>query len=261
MPGREVTRRDLRRALAVNAATKPVNVLVPAGMVVVAVVLGTWWLVLIAVVVYAVLCAQTFFDGDEAQRVGERVYARAGLPGVKHVDPRKLAPPIGAQLAAALQEQQRIRGAITAAELPFDDLGAEVVALVGEMERTASRAQLVHDYVSGIDARRVEARLQQLRAAAGPGPDDPARKTADALEEQLAAHRDMRRQLNRYYAEMEQTVAALSTIHAQVVRMGVTTDAAGDAELAGSVRELRGKVNALTEGISEAYAEAPDTPG
>jgi hypothetical protein len=211
-------------------------------------------------VVYAVLSAQTFFDGDEAQRVGERVYARAGLPGVKHVDPRKLAAPIGAQLAAALQEQRRIRAAIAAAELPFEDLGSEVVALVGEMERTASRAQLVHDYVSGIDARRVQARMEQLRAAAGTAPDDPARTTADALDEQLTAHRDMRRQLNRYYAEMEQTVAALSTIHAQVVRMGVTADAAGEAELAGSVRELRGKVNALTEGISEAYAEAPETP-
>jgi hypothetical protein len=257
---KEITRTELRRALAVNALTKPVNVLVGAGVAVAAVVLGAWWLWVVAFLVYAVLCAQTFFDEEEAERVGQVAYA-GDLPAGRRVDPDKLARPIGAQLAAAVIEQARVRAAIDASELPLTDLGAEVEALVREMERTAARAQLIHDYVAGIDPQRLEARERQLRASAGSEADDPARTTADALEEQLAAYRDMRRQLDRYFAEMEQTVAALSTIHAQIVRMGVTAEAAGEEELAGRVRDLRGKVTALTEGIDEAYEEAPGTPG
>jgi hypothetical protein len=257
--GKEITRTDLRRALAVNALTKPVNVLVPAAVAVAAVIIDAWWLWVVAVVVFAVLCAQTFFDEDEAERVGERTYA-GDLPAGRPVDSRKLAPPIRAQLDAALSEQKRIRDAIDAAALPFADLGVEVTALVREMERTAARAQLVYEYLAGLHPDRIEARMRELRAAQGSGPDDPARTTADALEEQLAAYRDMRRQVERYFAEMEQTVAALSTIHAQIVRMGVTADAGGEEELTGRVRDLRGKVTALTEGIGEAYEEAPDTP-
>jgi hypothetical protein len=258
--GKEITRADLRQALAVNALSKPVNVLVPAAVAVAAVVIGAWWLWIVAVVVFAVLCAQTFFDEDEARRVGDRAYGREA-PAGRRVDARKLAPPIRAQLDAALSEEKRIRAAIESAELPFADLGPEVAALVREMERTAGRAQLVYDYLEGLYPDRIEARLRELRASQGSEPDDPARTTADALEEQLTAYRDMRRQVERYFAEMEQTVAALSTIHAQVVRMGVTADAAGEEELAGRVRDLRGKVTALTEGIAEAYEEAPDTPG
>jgi hypothetical protein len=257
--GKEITRTDLRRALAINALTKPVNVLVPAAVAVAAVIIGAWWLWVVAIVVFAVLCAQTFFDEDEAERVGERTYA-GDLPAGRPVDSRKLAPPIRAQLDAALSEQKRIRDAIDAAGLPFADLGVEVTALVREMERTAARAQLVYEYLAGLYPDRIEARMRELRTAQGTGPDDPARTTADALEEQLAAYRDMRRQVERYFAEMEQTVAALSTIHAQIVRMGVTADAGGEEELTGRVRDLRGKVTALTEGIGEAYEEAPDTP-
>lgn len=259
MAGKEITRTDLRRALAVNALTKPLNVAVPAGVAVAAVIVGAWWLWVVALLVYAALCAQTFFDEEEAERVGERAYS-GDLPEGKRVDVKRLAPPIAAQLAAAKQEQARIRLAIESAELPFEDLGSEVAALVGEMERTAARAQLVYSYLEGLHPDRIEARLRELRRAQGEEPDDPARKTADALDEQLAAYRDMRRQVERYFAEMEQTVAALSTIHAQVVRSGVTAEAAGQEELAGRVRELRGKVTAVTEGIAEAYEEAPDAP-
>ena len=259
MTGKEITRSDLRRALAVNALTKPVNVLVPAAVGVAAVIIGAWWLWVVAIVVFVVLCVQTFFDEDEAKKVGDRTYGRE-RPASRRLDARKLAPPIRAQLDAALNEQKRISAAIENAALPFTDLGSEVAALVRELERTAGRAQLVYEYLEGLYPDRIESRLRELRAAQGTEPDDPARTTADALDEQLAAYRDMRKQVERYFAEMEQTVAALSTIHAQVVRMGVTTDAAGEEELTGRVRDLRGKVTALTEGIAEAYEEAPDTP-
>jgi hypothetical protein len=57
-----VTRSDLRRALMVNALSKPLNVAVPAGVLVAGLLLGTGWLVPVAVAVYVVLALLTFFD-------------------------------------------------------------------------------------------------------------------------------------------------------------------------------------------------------
>ena len=55
MAEKPVTRSQLQRSLVANALTKPLNVLVPAALVVAGIVFGALWLVGIAVVVYAVL--------------------------------------------------------------------------------------------------------------------------------------------------------------------------------------------------------------
>ena len=251
-PGKEITRSDLRRALAVNAATKPLNVAVPAGLVVAAILLGTPWLVAVALVVYTVLGLQTFFDSGEAERVGDRVYGRDRTAGGRQaIDPGRLAAPIATQLSAALEAETRIRRAIETSELPFTELVTEVTGLVSELDRTAGRAQLVYDYLAGQNPRAVRQRLGQLESA---GADETVLRTVAALRDQLAAQQQMEGQLNRYYAEMEQTVAALGTIHAQVVQMTVASSDTGEEQLAGRVRGLREQVNTLTEGISEAYA-------
>jgi hypothetical protein len=98
-----VTREHLQRTLVVNAATKPVNVAVPAAVVVAGILVGAPWLLAIAVVVYAALALMTFFDEDEARRVGERASGRTGAPAAPQLDARSLAPPIRAQLEAARQ--------------------------------------------------------------------------------------------------------------------------------------------------------------
>jgi hypothetical protein len=71
-----MTRNELSRVLAVNAVTKPVNVLAPAAVLVAALLLGAPWLVPVAGVCWLALVAVTFFDEREARAAGER--ARAG---------------------------------------------------------------------------------------------------------------------------------------------------------------------------------------
>jgi phosphatidylglycerophosphate synthase len=58
-----VTRRILARELVLNAATRPLNIAVPAGIVVAAFAFA-WWLLPIAFVVYAALVVTTVLDGD-----------------------------------------------------------------------------------------------------------------------------------------------------------------------------------------------------
>src|SRR3954471_19385326 len=98
MASKEVTRATLRRDLAVNAATKPVNVIVPAGVLVAGLLLGTAWLIPVAAVVYVVLAVMTFFDEREAGRVGERAYGKGPDPARPRLDAGSLAGPIRAQV-------------------------------------------------------------------------------------------------------------------------------------------------------------------
>jgi hypothetical protein len=254
---KSVTRSELQRSLVVNALTKPLNVLVPAAVVVAGIVLGALWLVAVAVVVYAVLAALTFFDGREAERVGKRVYGTAAkrVAPPRQADLAKLAPPIAQQLGTARAEEARIHTAVADADLPFEEVTTETDALVQAMESIAVRAQRVYDYLASHDPRPVQARLAQLEAAGSEG--DLAR----ALREQLAAYEKLSAQLQRFYEEMEHITASLSTVGAQVVSMSAASDGeSGQRELAGQVRDLRDQVNALSDGMREAYAAQPDTP-
>ena len=294
MPDRQelVTRDDLRRAIAVNALTKPLNVLVPAGVVVAGVVLGVVWLYVVAVVVYLGLAALTFFDGQEAERVGARAYggARGGGRGIgagggaARVDPGTLSQPIGLRLDSALRAEAAIRVAITDSGLPLTDVAAEVDELVRAMERIAQRADRVHSYLETQDQAGLERRVSQLRAqgamgggAGGGGADagagvgggamgvgddvdvDARSRTLAALEQQVTINGQLRSQLGRFYDEMEHLTASLGAINAQIVSLGVAGEDAEQAELAGQVRGLRESVNAIADGLKDAYART-DAP-
>jgi hypothetical protein len=253
-----VTRAELRRSLVINALTKPLTVVVAAAVAVAAIVLGALWLIGVAVAVYVVLAVLTFFDEGEAERVGKRVYGDAARKAMKPAKPAtlsQLAPPIAQQLASARGEEARIRQSVADADLPFAEVTSEVDSLVAAMESIAIRAQRVYDYLAAHDPRPVQARLSQLEAAGGQS------ELVRALREQLAAYEKLNAQLQRFYEEMEHITASLSTVGAQVVGMSAAGEGeSGQRELAGQVRDLRDQVNALSDGMREAYAAQPDTP-
>jgi hypothetical protein len=213
-----VTRSDLRRQLVANAATKPVNVAVPAAVVVAALVLDAWWLVPVAAVAYVLLAAMTFFDEGEAEEVGRRVYGRDRPP--ERLPEKALAPKIREYLAAARREREAIDRTIAQADLPFQTVAEEVDALLRAVEATARRAQRVHDH------------LMQRE----PG-------TAQAL----------RSRLRGYHAEMAAIVRAMRDVHDRLVEASLADEEERDAQIAGDVRELRARVDAATAGLAEAY--------
>src|SRR5262245_27093553 len=105
------TRSQLTRAVAVNAATKPVNIVVPAAVAVVGALVAISWLWAVAVLVYVALVVATFFDADEAEKVGKRSRGvEEGKPAAqRQLDPAALAPPIAERLQQALTEERQIR--------------------------------------------------------------------------------------------------------------------------------------------------------
>ncbi len=265
---RPTTRSELNRALVVNAATKPVNVVVPAAIAVVALLVDLWWLIpVVAVPAFIALVLVTYLDGEEAEKVGEQLRGhRAGeaaIAGSPRLDPASLAPPIGAQLRAAMGEETRMREAIARSDLPLTEVGGEVEGLVRAMEITARRAQTLWDYLATQDPQRIRRRMEELRVRGG----EQGRPIVIALGQQLEALESLNVQLQRFYAQMEHIVASLSTMHAQLLRMSVASESEGERELAGQARELREEVNLLAQGMSEVYEQAeeaeadpPDSP-
>jgi len=236
------SRDQLRRALAVNALTKPLNVVVPAGVLAAAFLLGAWWLVVIALVCWALLVGATFFDEGEAARVGERV--RTGLRAdrtERDADPARFAEPIAARLRAAVAARASIREAAQDAASPLPDVTAEVDALLAAMQADAARAQRIHEFLAQESPAALERRL--------------ASEPSDAVRAALAAKRDavvrLRQRLDQLYGELDHIVATLHTIQAEILAI----DGIDDRALAGQVSELRTNVRLVAAGLEEAFAE------
>ncbi|MBJ7330514.1 MAG: hypothetical protein JHC95_11500 [Solirubrobacteraceae bacterium] len=257
MRSREVTRGDLQRALVINAATKPTAIGVGAAVAVGGLLLGATWLVAVAIVVYLALAALTFFDGDEAEKVGDRVYGRvrAGAEPRKQLETKDLAPPIRDQVIRARREAKTVRDTIAGASLSFSEVAGEVDGLVTAIETIARRAQRIWSYLTAQDVAGLDRRLAQLESAGGV----PQTTVIAALREQRAALEELGDVMNRSLAEMEQVNAQLGGINARLVRLAVAEEEAGEHALAGDVRDLRDRLEATAAGLEEAYGAAPSS--
>jgi hypothetical protein len=255
MPGelqRPPTRAALTRAIAVNAATKPVNVLVPAAIAIAAAVTGVGWLWLVALVAYVALVAATFFDADEAEAVGKRRRGEGERPKQRALDPAQLAPPIAERLQQALDEERQIRQTIESSDVQMNEVSTEVDGLVSNLEKSAQRAQLVYDYLSEQDSRTLDRRARELERAQDPD----SQKAAAAVRDQMKLAENLEATLKRFYAQMDHAVVSLQTIRGELVRISVASEPEAQAETAERVRNLREEVGAMADGMSEAYAQA-----
>ena len=256
---RPPTRAELNRLLIGNALTKPFpNVVVPAVIAAGGLLLGIGVVaVVIAVVAWLALSAITYLDGDEAERVTDEMRAkrrRAYEKANPRVLPSALAPPIAQRLQAVISEQGRITQAIDRAELPFQEVSGEVDVFVRAAEKTASRAQLLYEYLADHDPRAVERRLAELQSA-----DDPSKRALrEAVEAQASALRRGTGQLERFYTEMERIAVELGNVRAELLSVSAASEAAGQQRLAADVRDLREQMGAVSAGMSEALSEAPE---
>jgi uncharacterized protein YhaN len=241
MPARHVSRTDLRRALVVNALASPVNVLVPTGVLIAGVLIGVSWLAAVALVCWLALAAHTFFDERAAKRVGARVHAAARAAGPR-VSPGAFSPLIGARVKAAVAARAAIHEAIAASPSALADVTREVDALVAAMEGDAVRAQRIHEFLLGQEsAAALEQRIAQER-------HEPVRA---ALESKHRAFERLRERLNLLMAEMDQVVATLQTLQAEIF----AADEIEERALATRVSDLRAHVELVAAGLEEAYAE------
>jgi hypothetical protein len=257
MPSDElVTRGALARKLAVNAATKPLNIAVLGGLIVAGIVLDLVWIVgAIAIVAYLVLVALTFFDAEEAERIGAEAHGGRRRP-VAALDLGTLEPRIAALVSQARETAAGIREAIAQADHPFDDVAADVDALVAAMDTSARRAQLISSTLTeqernGQDVRGLERRIDDLRRRAQ---DADVRALIGDLEAQRDATVRLRDRLERFEVGMERICASLGLLRTRLVEMSASEEEAAQRELARQSRELRERTDLLAESMAEVFA-------
>lgn len=252
-----VTRAELQRKLAVNALAKPLNLIVLAALIVAGIVLDLVAIAIpIALISYLCLVAITFFDGDEAKRVGAEAYARSHEDDPPALDPRTLNPAIARPVAEAQRTAAGIRDAIGAAEHAFTDVSADVDALVEAMETSARRAQLISSTLNdlaagGQDPRSLERRLAELQPRAGE--PDVAALMADLTAQREATLR-LADKLDRFQVGMERIVASLGLMRTRLVEMSASEEEAAQRELTRQSRELRERTDLLADSMAEVFA-------
>ena len=226
------TREELRRALVVNALTKPVNILVPALVVVAASLLGAGLLIAVALICWLGLAFVTFFDEDEAALVGRRrrATARATRPPAAPVA-EPSTPVIAQRVRRAHAAADAVQEAVRESELPLADVTGEVDALVTLIERNAARADRMHRFLAE----------HPLPAAA---PEEQRRAVA-RLE---ARHREL-------LGEIDRAASALDTVHAEVLAADGLAELGARQALAGRVADLQTKVRVVSAGLDDAFEE------
>ena len=244
-------RERFNRALIANALLDPFNVVLLAVVLIAGIVLGIFAYALpIGAALYLAGAARTYFDEDVANKVLERErgeHRRRVEAGRAKVEPEDFAPAIGRLLQEARTRELRIGDAIARAELPFEEVTAEIDRFVAAMDATAARAQLLWEALDDTPPARVEARLDQVRARGG----EP--ELEEALATQLATLRRMEKQLERFFSEMERILVELDTVRSQLVSVSASTESAQQTELAADVRALRQRVGASAEGMAAAF--------
>ena len=256
MANEPITRRVLARELVVNAATKPLNVSVPAAVAAAGLLLHTVWLLPVALVVCVAMVVATFVDGGEAARVGRLTYSRARSKRRPRLDVSRFASPIAHKLELALAEEERILTAAHRSPL-IADPAPEIARLLEDLDQLAEAAQRVFDYLGGQDERTLRRRLHELRNLDGVDAQLAAtnERAAVALETQLAVVGELRRQLLRFDAQMDHIAAALATIHGQIVRLAVAEELAAHDDIAEQVRQLHVGVSIAADALRDAYDE------
>jgi len=248
---RPVTRGDLRRELAVNAALKPLNIAAPAVVVVIGLVLGVPVIAVpVAVLLYVVLGLQTFFDSREAEKVGRAAYAEA-RPRRPALDASTLAPEIGRPLEQARATAAAIRRAVAEADQPLDDVVAEVDGLVTAMETSARRAQLIASTLAeGQGVRAIDRDIARRSSSTDPDVQALVRD----LQAQRASVVRLQDKLDRFQVGMERICASLALLRTSVAEMSASEEEAAQRDLTAQARELRERTQLLAKSMEETFS-------
>ena len=235
-----------------NAATKPLNVLLLAGMVAAA-ILTTPWVLGAAIPVYGLMIASTIRDPRETDRLVARSQDR--LPGGK----RSLMGITGGlrgQVIAVLNEERGIVAELANAPVRPEGVEEAVDALCNELIVNARRASDVDLYLQSVDVADLQQRLAEYSRLGRESPRSA--EAASAIKEQLDVVESLAGKRSALDEEIASLQASLGTIRARLVQ--ARAEASPATVGAADVTELRDRMRALADGLAEAYGHNSDSP-
>ena len=182
--------------------------LVPTGVLIAGVLLGAWWLAAVALVTWVALALHTFFDERAAERVGARVHAGARAAKKPSSSPGEFTPLIAGRVKAAVGARAAIHEAI-------DGRAVRVLRRRGTRSTRWSRRWRPTRCARSGSGSSSPGRSRPRRWSAGSRPrrTPPVRA---ALESKQRAFGRLRERLSGLMAEMDQVVATLQTVQAEI---------------------------------------------
>ncbi len=250
--GNELNRVDADKVeLAKRAAGQPVNLAIPAGLLVVgafAGVLGPFFV--LALAIYAALIYRSVASNSRSTDAPSR--PRRNAP--------QYAPEIQSEIDKAHATQKAIDKSIAAADHPFEEIQEDVRMIVSAMETSAKRAQLIHDTLhdqtqSGHDERAIVAQIEKLRPRFN---DKDVRELVNDLEAQRASHVQLRESLERFKINMARLNASLGLMRTRLVEMSAAEEATVHRELTAQARDIRDRTERYTRVLLETSEPASD---
>ena len=235
-----------------NAATKPLSVLLLAGMVAAA-ILTTPWVLGAAIPVYGLMIASTIRDPRETDRLVRR--SQDQLPRAK----RSLEGITGGlrmQVIAVINEERGIVQELAKAPVRPEGIQEAVEALCDELIVNARRASDVDLYLQSVDVADLQRRLAEYARLGRESPRSA--DAASAIQEQLQVVESLTGKRSALEEEIANLQASLGTIRARLVqaRAEASTPTVGAAD----VTELRDRMRALADGLAEAYGHNSESP-
>lgn len=238
--------------ILLNAATKPLNVLLLAGMVAAA-ILTTPWVLGAAIPVYGLMIASTIRDPQETDRLAQRSQAR--LPGGKR-SLEGITGGLRGQVIAVISEERGIVEELAKAPVRPEGIEEAVEALCDELIVNARRASDVDLYLRSVDIADLQQRLAEYARLGRQSPRSA--EAAAAITEQLQVVESLANRRSALDEEIASLQASLGTIRARLVqaRAEATPPTVGAAD----VTELRDRMRALADGLAEAYGHNSESP-
>ena len=235
-----------------NAATKPLNVLLLAGMAAAA-ILTTPWVLAAAIPVYGLMIASTIRDPKETDRLAQSSEAR--LPGGKR-SLEGITGGLRGQVIAVLNEERGIVAELQKAPVRPEGIQEAVEKLCDELIVNARRASDVDLYLRSVDVPDLQRRLAEYARLGRSSPRSA--DAASAIQEQLQVVEALTGKRGALDEEIANLQASLGTIRARLVqaRAEASTPTVGAAD----VTELRDRMRALADGLAEAYGHNSESP-
>ena len=243
--GNELNRVDAEKVeLAKRAAVQPVNLAIPAGLLLVggfAGVLGPFFV--LALAIYAALIYRSVSSNSKPSASPSR--PRRNAP--------QYAPEIQSEIDKALATQKAIDKSIAAADHPFEEIQEDVRMIVSAMETSAKRAQLIHDTLhdqtqAGHDEHAIVAQIEKLRPRFG---EKEVRELVNDLEAQRASHVHLRESLERFKINMARLNASLGLMRTRLIEMSAAEEATVQRELTEQARDIRDRTERYTRVLLE----------
>ena len=182
-------------------------------------------------------------SAEEIVRASVGPDASPAVPGHQ----QQLAAPIARLVAEAHAREGRIREAIERADLPYEEVVAEVEGFTVAIDRTARRAQLIFEALLDTPPAEVAGRLERARG------EPESAGLVDALTTQLQTLERMESQLKRFYAEIERLLIELDTVRSQLISVSASSETAEQNRLADEVRALREHIGAVADRMVAAH--------